>query len=176
MLGSGPGRYNLVCTFLTDTIKASLRSLKNAHQRGRAAVQPSERRFEHIAGQIPRILNRASRVEQRIEIAGNNDRGAICREQSCDLARLAGIHHDDEVGVANDGLREWTRPVPREVESAFRAQGNGNRRNWAVATYEARGCYRQIGKGALKHCLEVRASTEVGVAYDEDSPRTSPAR
>lgn len=86
--------------------------LKNAGERLRASIQTIERRLEHIAGPVPRIGNSATRTGSWIEIARNHNSGAIYREHSREVMRLAGIHHYDEISAANSrgGQRAGAMP------------------------------------------------------------------
>ena len=156
--------------------EASFSSLKNADESRRTAVQAIERRFEHIAGSIPRVRDTSTRVELRIEIAGYYDRGAIPWEQHSDLPRLPGIHHDNEVRASDCRLCERAGAVPRQVEATFRTQGNGYLRNGPIAAEESGRLYRKIRKFPLKYRLQIRASTDVAVAHHEYFPGTPHAR
>jgi len=155
---------------------ALFRALENAYECRSATVQTIERRFEHIAGPIPRISDRATRVELRIEIAGNHNRGAIPGKQSSDLARLIRIHHDHEIRAADGRLSERARPILRQVEATFCAQRNGNLWEGTIAAEESGRLYCKVGKRSLKHCLQIWASTNVAVAHHKYVPRTLPAR
>ena len=96
------------------TLRVALfRAFKNAHQHSGASVQTIKRRLEHLARLFPRVSDRATLVEPRIEIAGNHNSCAIYREPRRDLARLIRIHHDDEIGAGDGRWRERSRAISR---------------------------------------------------------------
>ena len=88
-------RLRLIPCVGGDSFQAS----KNAHQGGGATVKAIERGLEHLRGLIERIYDRATRIELRIEIAGNHNSPASDREQTRYPAGLIGIHHDYEISV-----------------------------------------------------------------------------
>ena len=61
--------------------------------------------------------------------------------------------------------------MPRQVKTALCAQANGNLRDGTIASDKSGGLDGNVRESPLKHGLEIRTSTDVTVANDQDFPR-----
>jgi hypothetical protein len=144
---------------------------QQADEHRRAPIKAIERRREYIHRLPPRVYDGTSRGWERIEIARNDNPLAGNAEIALEIASLVPIHYYDEIGVTNCGRDERSGAKGREVQSALRAEGQCEGRNWPTRADKPRGLDANVRHRALQNSFEVRTPTDVTMTYHQQAAR-----